>query len=135
MSDVAIPGVQVNMVINHSVHIERKHRGHGVRNLRALSFFLFGCFWLDLFINVTVMETSTAREKLMTYLADADENKINALYTLLEKDIEEEHTYQLTDEQYLILKEERAMYLRGEGKSYTQEEAIQIIKGERSFNV
>ncbi len=81
------------------------------------------------------METSTAREKLMTYLADADENKINALYTLLEKDIEEEHTYQLTDEQYLILKEERAMYLRGEGKSYTQEEAIQIIKGERSFNV
>ena len=79
------------------------------------------------------MEASTIRQKLITYLADADENKVNAVYTLLEKEIEGEIAFNLTDEHYQILAEEEAKYLRGEGKSYSREEANQIAKGLRDF--
>jgi len=35
--------------------------------------------------------TSTAiRQRLITYLSDAEDNKIKAIYTLLEKEIEDE---------------------------------------------
>jgi hypothetical protein len=34
------------------------------------------------------MATLTIRQKLMTYLADADDSKIKAIYTLLERDIQ-----------------------------------------------
>jgi len=79
------------------------------------------------------MTTGDMRERLIAYLTDAEENKVNALYTLLENAIEENASYELTDEQYHILQEERAEYLRGEGKSYTREESVKIIRGERDF--
>ncbi|GAB3927989.1 hypothetical protein [Mucilaginibacter myungsuensis] len=82
------------------------------------------------------MTTTTMREKLITYLSDADESKVNALYTLLEKDIEDvDDTLTLTEEHYTILREERGAYLKGEGTSYTAEESIQIAKGERDIDV
>jgi hypothetical protein len=49
------------------------------------------------------MTTSTIRKKLITYLADADDSKVKAIYTLLEKEIQEEETFVLTDEQLQIL--------------------------------
>jgi hypothetical protein len=79
------------------------------------------------------MTTITIRQKLMTYLADAEDSKIKALYTLLEKEIKDEDSFVLTEEQYRILDHEREMHLSGKSKSYTREEAKQIIKGERSF--
>jgi len=79
------------------------------------------------------MTTATIRQKLMTYLADADDSKVKALYTLLEKDIQEEKTFALSDEQMQILEKEHNMYMRGEGKSYTREEARQIVKGQRGY--
>lgn len=48
-----------------------------------------------------------------------------AMYTLLERDIEEDVVYELTDEQYQILEEEEA--------KYSCDEANQIIKGLRDF--
>lgn len=77
--------------------------------------------------------TLSIRQKLMTYLADADDSKVKAIYTLLEKEIKEESDFKLTDEQLGILDKERAMHLSGQTKSYTRQEATQIIKGQRGF--
>lgn len=79
------------------------------------------------------MTTSTIRKKLMAYLADADDSKVKAIYTLLKNDIQEEDTYVLTDEQLQILDEERELYLSGKSKSHTREESIQIIMDRRTF--
>jgi hypothetical protein len=79
------------------------------------------------------MTTIAIRQKLMTYLADADDSKVKALYTLLEKEIQEEDTFVLTDEQLQILDKEREMHINGQTKSYSREEANQIIKGQRAF--
>jgi len=77
--------------------------------------------------------TLSIRQKLMTYLADANDSKVKAIYTLLEREIKEEGDFKLTDEQLGILDKERAMHLSGQTKSYTRQEAAQIIKGQRSF--
>ncbi len=69
----------------------------------------------------------------MTYLADADDSKVKALYTLLEKEIEEEDTFELTDEQLQLLDLEHEMHVTGQTKSYSRAEAKQIIKCTRSF--
>ncbi|HEY8783074.1 MAG TPA: hypothetical protein VIM16_15720 [Mucilaginibacter sp.] len=79
------------------------------------------------------MTTIAIRQKLMTYLADADDSKVKALYTLLEKEIQEDGTFALTDQQLQILEKEREMHISGKSKSYSREEANQIIKGQRAF--
>jgi hypothetical protein len=79
------------------------------------------------------MTTLAIRQKLMTYLADADDSKVKALYTLLEKEIDADNTFVLTDEQLQILDKERELHISGQTKSYNREEARQIIKGQRAF--
>ncbi len=49
-----------------------------------------------------------------------------------QKEIESKSVFKLTEKQYQMLEEEEAIYLKGEGKSYTCEEALQIAKGELS---
>lgn len=78
-----------------------------------------------LLLNMTI---SAIRNRLMSYLAEADDNKIKAVYTLLEKDIEEKHSFILSDEQLQILERERELHLSGQSKSYTKAEALQMIK-------
>jgi len=72
-------------------------------------------------------------KKLITYLADAEDSKVKAIYTLLEREMLEEDSVELTDEQMSILESERELHLSGQSKSYSREEARQIIKGERDF--
>ena len=79
------------------------------------------------------MTTLTIRQKLMTYLADADDSKVKAIYTLLEREIQEGDTFALTDDQISILEKEQALHLSGQTKSYSREESIEIIKGQRAF--
>jgi hypothetical protein len=80
------------------------------------------------------MAISTIRQKVMSYLAYADDNKVKAIYTLLERDIQEEDTpFKLSDEQVQILEMEREMHLNGQSKSYNRKEAIKIIKGQQGF--
>jgi hypothetical protein len=79
------------------------------------------------------MTTLTIRQKLMTYLADADDSKVKAIYTLLEREIQEGDSFALTDEQISILENEQRLHLSGQSKSYSREESIQIIKGQRTF--
>ena len=78
--------------------------------------------------------TSTAiRQRLITYLSDAEDNKIKAIYTLLEKEIESEHTFNLTEEHLEILDREKALHLNGTTKSYSKQDSFDIIKGLKEF--
>jgi hypothetical protein len=65
------------------------------------------------------MRTSTKRQKLIEYLAGAGDDKIEALYTLLIKNAEEEdsndETHDITDEQFLQLENERESYMNKKG--------------------
>jgi hypothetical protein len=79
------------------------------------------------------MTTLAIRKKLITYLADAEDSKVKALYTLLESEIDESNAFALTKEQIQILDIERDLHISGRSKSYSREEASQIIKGQRSF--
>lgn len=72
------------------------------------------------------------RQKLMTYLADADDSKVKALYSLLEKEMQDDD-FVLTDEQLQILNKERELHLSGQSKSYTRGQAMQIIKSQPAF--
>lgn len=69
----------------------------------------------------------------MIYLADADDNKLKALYTILEDNIEETNSFVLTKEHLKILNEERELHISGKSKSYSLEEATQIIRGKRAM--
>lgn len=71
------------------------------------------------------MTTAAMREQLIQYLAVADEENVKALYTLLGDRLE---SYTLTREQWQIVEEERVQYQKGEGNSYSWEEAKKIIR-------
>jgi len=75
------------------------------------------------------MTVTTIRKIVLDYLADAEDDKIKAIYTLLKNDIEPEAEFELTEEQYQILERERELHLSGKSKSYTREEARQLITG------
>ena len=79
------------------------------------------------------MTITAIRNRLISYLADADDNKIKAVYTLLEKDIDEKELFVLSEEQLQILEKERELHLSGQSKSYNRNEARQIVKSERTF--
>jgi len=71
------------------------------------------------------MQTSTTREKLHQYIDMIEEEKIEAVYSLLADDIDTD-----TLRKNLIL-EERAKYLRGEGKSFTWEEVKEMAANKK----
>lgn len=78
--------------------------------------------------------TSTAiRQRLITYLSDAEDNKIKAIYTLLENEIENEKSFSLTKEHLEILDKERELHLSGATKSYGKQDSFDIIKGHKSL--
>ncbi len=73
------------------------------------------------------MTIATIRKRLITYLQDAEDSTVKAVYTLLEKDIAD-GSFTLSEEQLQILDRERALYLSGETRSYNKEETITFIK-------
>ena len=74
--------------------------------------------------------TSTAiRKRLITYLSDAEDNKIKAIYTLLENEIENEKSFVLTKDHLEILDKERELHLNGVTDSYSKQDTFDIIKG------
>ncbi len=75
------------------------------------------------------MTVAAIRKKLKMYVDDVDDKIVKALYTLLEDDIEDSSSFALTKEQLSILDEEHALHLSGKTKSYSWEEAKEIIRG------
>jgi hypothetical protein len=79
------------------------------------------------------MTTAAIRKKLITYIAEADDKKVKGMYLLFEEEIEKEKEFVLTDEQMKILEEEREKHLNGKSKSYTAQEAHDVIRGKRKL--
>ncbi len=78
------------------------------------------------------MTTTALRQRLITYLADAEDSKIKAVYILLQHDIEVQNSFVLSAEQKEILEQEKARHLNGISKSYSREEALGIIRNRKN---
>ena len=79
------------------------------------------------------MTVAAIRKKLKTYVDDVDDKKVKALYTLLEEEIEENTSFALTKEHLEILDKEHELHVNGKSKSYTWEEAKEIIRGKKAM--
>ena len=56
------------------------------------------------------MTIAAIRQQLMTYLAEANDQKVKALYTLLEGELESQKDFKLSDEQLAIVEERKATF-------------------------
>jgi hypothetical protein len=79
------------------------------------------------------MTISAIRKKLKTYVDGVDDKKVKALYTLLQDDIEDSDGFSLSEEHLRILDNEHALHLSGETKSYSWEDAKEIIRGKKEM--
>ncbi|MDB5199647.1 MAG: hypothetical protein JWO92_1610 [Chitinophagaceae bacterium] len=77
------------------------------------------------------MTTTLIRKKLISYLENADEKKVKAVYTIFEEEINEENSFKLSEEHIKILDSERQKHLSRKSKSYTWEDAKKIIRGQK----
>jgi len=87
---------------------------------------------LNLLQMETIMEPSNIKEKLHHYIDVADEKKLQAIYTILEDEIEGEYFY--TKDEIKMFYERRQQHLNGESKSYSVEEAHNLIRQNRNTN-
>jgi hypothetical protein len=73
------------------------------------------------------MLASSKKIQLLAFLADADEEKINSLYTLFKDQISGTEEENLTQEQLAFLTTAREKHLAGESKSYSWDETKAIV--------
>ena len=73
------------------------------------------------------MVPETVREKLHEYIDHADAKKIQAIYTLVENEIEE-RAYQYDEATLKILRNTSRDYFAGKIKGYPGEESMKRIK-------
>ncbi|HVU57806.1 MAG TPA: hypothetical protein VHD83_22245 [Puia sp.] len=76
-----------------------------------------------------VMEPSSLKQKLHHYIDIADEKKLQAIYTILEDEIEGDYFY--SQEEIKEFYDRRQKHLNGESKSYTVEETINLVRQNR----
>jgi len=77
------------------------------------------------------MASAAIRKKLITFLADADEKKVRAIYALFEDDIKREEAFKLQEDHLKILDERRARHLNGKDKSSNWQEVHTRIRAKR----
>lgn len=75
------------------------------------------------------MTSLSIRQKLIDYIANADEKKVKGLYMLMEDDISgNNEKFDLTSDHLRILNEEREKHINEETQSYTWDDAKKIIR-------
>jgi hypothetical protein len=79
------------------------------------------------------MTATTIRKKLLAYIAEADDKKVKGLYRLVENDISGVEKFELNDEHFEILEHDRQEHLKGKTKSYSREDAKQIVRGRKEL--
>ncbi len=70
------------------------------------------------------MSTPEIKEKILDYMEHADDKVLEAIYTLLEANVNQ---YTLSDEQISIVEERIEQYTSGKSKTYDWEEAKRMI--------
>jgi len=78
------------------------------------------------------MEAADIKQKLHHYIDTADEKKLQAIYTILEDEIEGEFFY--NQDEIKQFYERREKHLTGISKSYSVEEAHNSIRQNRKAN-
>ncbi len=79
-----------------------------------------------------VMEPASFKQKLHRYIDVADEKKLQAIYTILEDEIEGEYFY--TQDEIKMFYDRRQRHLNGESKSYTVAETLDLVRLNRQSN-
>lgn len=87
--------------------------------------------------NLLSMTTTTIRKKLADYIITADNKKIKAIYTLVEKEIEEDHDNKWDNKEFIAkMERHREEYKNGAAKLYSLNEvekrARQALKKAKS---
>jgi hypothetical protein len=75
------------------------------------------------------MTQAAIRQQLHQFIDIMDDKKIEALYTLLQSDVEPAYSY--TTDELNMLHERAEKYLKGETKTYTVEESHEMIRLQR----
>jgi hypothetical protein len=78
------------------------------------------------------MEQASIKQKLHRYIDVADEKKLQAIYTILEDEIEGEYFY--TQDEIKMFYDRRQKHLNGESKSYTVAETLNLVRQNRQSN-
>ena len=76
-----------------------------------------------------VREPFSLKQKLHHYIDFADEKKLQAIYTILEDEIEGDYFY--SQEEIKEFYDRRQKHLNGESKSYTVEETLNLVRQNR----
>jgi hypothetical protein len=79
------------------------------------------------------MTIAAIRKKLMTYIADADDKKVKGLYLFIEDEMNKAQSFTLSDGHLQVLDEERKKHVSGKSKSYSWDEAKEVIRGKRKL--
>jgi hypothetical protein len=77
------------------------------------------------------MTATAIRKRLITYLADADDKKVKAIYSLFEDEIKEGEAFKLAGEHVKILDERRSRHVSGKDKSATWQDVHDRIRKKR----
>lgn len=75
------------------------------------------------------MNTSTIRQQLHQYIDKADDNTIQAIFTILKSDIAGKSAY--SDEELKMFYERREKYLSGNSATWSAEESHEYIRKNR----
>ena len=78
------------------------------------------------------MEAANIKQKLHHYIDVADEKKLQAIYTILEDEIEGKYFY--TPDEIKMFYDRRQKHLNGESKSYTVAETLNQVRQNRQSN-
>lgn len=73
------------------------------------------------------MENAAIRQRLHDYIDSVDENKLQAMYVILQTDIEHTHSY--SDVTMAMLHQRRDNHLNGGSKSYTVAQTLAFARG------
>jgi len=76
------------------------------------------------------MNTTAIRQQLHQYIEDADDNKIEAIFTILQTDMKASSSY--TDEELKKFYDRREKYQQGNTTTYNAEEAHEYIRNSRN---
>jgi len=77
------------------------------------------------------MEVEVLRERLHEYINTADEQHLSAIYTLVEDNIPTAPDSKYDEGTLEMFYERRENHIRGLSKSYTAEEAIEMLRQNR----